>query len=82
MTWKDKSCEHCVFRVGVECRRFPPSGKRNATDNTNSTYPTVKSGSEGISLIDGYRYRVHIADACAEYAESLDKPLETITEEV
>lgn len=24
MTFKDKTCEKCCFRVGDECRRFPP----------------------------------------------------------
>lgn len=69
MTWKEKTCERCVFRVGVECRRFPPTASEGTALNAN--YPRVQQ----------YFDKEYI-HACAEYAEIIDKPLEAITEEV
>lgn len=71
MTWRDKSCEHCVFRVGPICRRFPPHVFRYG----KCTYPPVEMDKPYVKDHGDF------APACAEYAESLDKPLETITEE-
>ena len=42
MTWRDKTCEKCAFRVGDECRRFPPDYRDD--------YPNVKSYAGRYSL--------------------------------
>jgi hypothetical protein len=67
MTWKDKSCEKCVFNVDGSCRRFPAFF---------GIYPPV---SKDINEMDFENKTFHLVTkyslACGEYAESLDKPI-------
>ena len=72
-TWKDKTCEKCVFRVSGECRRFPP--------DTAHGYPGVADFIWEIDEITGAVIHMNKAEkvsgyhaACAEYAESLNSP--------
>lgn len=39
MSWKEKTCEKCKYRVGDSCRRFPPSG------DDYPDYPMVRMNS-------------------------------------
>lgn len=52
-SWKSATCERCTFRVGVVCRRFPPSN--------NKDYPYVAGKEDGMPII--------YEQACAEYTE-------------
>lgn len=56
MTWRDKTCEHCVFRVGDECRRFPPTASEGTALDAN--YPRVRE-----------YFNKDYMSACAEYSE-------------
>ena len=42
--WRSKTCEDCNFRVGDECRRFPPGA-----DQWETYYPVVDDGKFGFS---------------------------------
>jgi hypothetical protein len=64
MTWKDKSCEKCVFRDDDMCKRFPPTVPGIDINSTSAWYPEIQ--------FDGGEFQ----DACAEYAESLDRPVD------
>lgn len=69
MTWKDKTCERCAFRVGIECRRFPPSNF------------CVVDGIESSYMDSDYRLVFYHEDqyypACAEYSELIEPPKAT-----
>lgn len=77
MTWKEKTCEDCTFRVGDECRRFPPSVFTDVCgfddSNPQTMYPCVEFGK--VSQDDEMYY----PPACAEYAQVL-QPTITIKE--
>ncbi len=46
MSWKNKTCAHCEFRVGAECRRLPPiSGPPDK--GYFALYPKVGASSPG-----------------------------------
>lgn len=64
MTWRNKTCERCLFQVAGECRRFPPSCYA-VVDGVDSSY--ADSGFPSVQYSDGV-----FTPACAEYAESLD----------
>lgn len=70
MTWKDKTCEKCVFRVGPVCRRFPPSNYCVA-DGIESSY--MDSNHRLVFSHDEPWY----FPACAEYAELIEPPKTT-----
>lgn len=53
MTWKDKTCEKCKYRVGDKCKRFPPSLRGIVIHGENVDYPVARM------------YDL----ACAEYTE-------------
>lgn len=63
MNWRDKTCEKCVFRVGDECRRFPPTTLFTHTLR-GSSFPMVAGENR-------------FGDACAEYSED-GKPSEVV----
>lgn len=59
--WKDETCEKCVYRDDISCRRFPPNiqiGKERIK------YPCVSQK----SLIENNL--IVFKPACAEYRES------------
>lgn len=62
--WKKQTCKDCHFRVGSECRRFPPQETVQAYAYEDSTgilaYPDVEFASEEG---DEKAY----SDACAEW---------------
>lgn len=58
MIWKDKDCEKCIFRVDMDCRRFPPSSTWGYWDSKPKVRKATPSGN--------FNY----ADACAEYKEN------------
>lgn len=71
MNWKEKTCEKCVFRDMMICRRFPPQTLTSiSVDMVNSFYPryplVVQAG-----LADASKNGLYI-DACAEYTEALN----------
>lgn len=84
MTWKNKTCERCAFRVGDECRRFPPSYAFNPM--LTSWYNQVVKDrfvyggkevdiSKGLPPPIGAKVEGKIyAPACAEYAELIEPP--------
>jgi hypothetical protein len=57
-TFKEKTCQRCVYRVGSECRRHPPVVFMVDDDSLGSMYPPVEY--EG-----GSKWN----DACGEYEE-------------
>ena len=70
MTWKDKTCEECRYRVGMDCRRFPPQILHSVNFKYNHMeflprYPlTVECGHH-----DDSKNGEFIA-ACAEFREA------------
>lgn len=64
MTWRDKTCEKCVFRVGPVCRRFPPSNY------------CVADGIESSYMYSNHRLVINqeylCFPACAEYSEVIE----------
>ncbi|KKL59669.1 hypothetical protein LCGC14_2213040 [marine sediment metagenome] len=41
MSWKDKTCEYCKFRIDEECRKNPPFTTNNRWNPDYSHYPLV-----------------------------------------
>lgn len=56
MSWQDETCEHCLYRVGPSCRRFPPAGP-------GSAYPEVLR----VDPLDKEKKKLLVKLACAEF---------------
>lgn len=68
MTWKDKTCEKCIYREGMDCRRFPPvilhSLNVRMENSHVARYPLVTWQGLADTEKNG-----QFMDACAEYFE-------------
>lgn len=55
-SWQDETCEHCEYRVGPSCRRFPPM-------TGMASYPEVLR----VDPLDKEKKNLLVKLACAEY---------------
>ncbi len=60
--YQNKNCKKCIYRVGVTCRRIPPSHHFNLI-NSISFYPSVVKVDRDNNDKEIYQW------ACREYRE-------------
>ena len=68
LTWVDRTCEDCRFRVDSSCRRFPHNQKYDGFHQTFiNIYPCVAQD-RSVDFL-GLKMKVEYSPACAEWIE-------------
>lgn len=63
--WKNETCEDCMFKVGLLCRRFPPIRLKLSQGGSESRYPRVADYVKKNDIV----YEL----ACAEYKKEYNE---------